>query len=101
MLYKSLYEFTEANPLLLCRDVRPERAVMHFLRKVANFLGNPPILNREIRFRKKVEFETNENLPKSLAGKYAKKVYRGKIKPVKTLDKNEVEELIGVIGKIS
>jgi len=101
LLYKSLSNFKEANPLLLCRDVRPERAVMHFLRRIARFLGNPSILNREIKFRKKVEFETEEKLPKSLAGKYAKKVYQGKIESVKIIDKHETGELIEIIGKIS
>lgn len=101
LLYKSLCEFPEANPLLLCRDVRPERAVMHFLRKIAYFLGNSSILNNKIKFRKKIEFETKEKLPESLAGKYAKKVYQGKIQPVKILNKSEVEELIEIIGKIS
>ena len=101
LLYKSLCDFLEAKPLLLCRDVRPERAVMHFLRKIAHFLGNPSILNREIKFRKRIEFETEEKLPKSLAGKYAKKVYQGKIQPVKIINKDEIEELIEIIGKIS
>lgn len=101
LLYKSLCEFPEARPLLLCRDVRPERAVMNFLRKISRLLGNSPILNREIKFRKRIEFEITEKLPKSLAGKYAKKVYQGKFKPVKILDKQEIEELIEIIGKVS
>lgn len=101
LLFKALCEFPEANPLLLCRDVRPERAVMHFLRKIASFLGNSFILNKEIKFRKRIEFGTKEKLPKSLAGKYAKKVYQGKIEATKILNKQEVEELIEIIGKVS
>ena len=101
LLYKALCDFPEANPLLLCRDVRPEKTVMHFLRRIAYFLGNPSVLNREIKFRKRIDFETKEKLPKSLAGKYAKKVYRRKIQPTKTLNKEEIEELIEIIGKVS
>ena len=100
ILYKALYEFSEAKPLLLCRDVRPERFVEHYLRKVASFFKNVNILNREIKFRKRIEFETKEKLPKSLAGRYARKVYQRKLPASKILDKNDIEEMIEVIGKI-
>jgi len=100
LLYKALYEFNEANPLLLCRDVRPERLVIHYLQKISNFFGNREILNKKIKFRKRTEFGTEDKLPKSLAGKYVRKVYQKKIKPNKILNKSEVEELLGIIGKI-
>src|SRR3989344_9298014 len=37
LLYKALCEFPEAKPLLLCRDVRPERFIEQYLRKIAYF----------------------------------------------------------------
>jgi hypothetical protein len=100
LLYKALIEFNEARPLLLCRDVRPERLVIIYLRRIANFFGNYKPLDREIKFRKRIEFETMEKLPKSLAGKYVRKVYQGKIEPNQILDKKDIEEIIILIGKI-
>jgi len=100
ILYKALCEFPEAKPLLLCRDVRPERFVEHYLEKVAYFFKNQQILDREIKFRKRIEFETKEKLPKSLAGKYARKVYQKKLLANKILDNNNIKELIEIIGKI-
>ncbi len=100
LLYKALCEFNEANPLLLCRDVRPERLVIHYFQRVSNFFGNKDILNKKIKFRKRAEFETENKLPKSLAGKYVRKVYQKKIKPNKILNGSEVEELLDIIGKI-
>ena len=63
------------------------------------FFNNQKIINREIKFRKRIEFETKEKLPKSLAGKYAKKVYQGKLIPTKIIGNKEIEELIELIGK--
>jgi len=100
ILYKALCEFSEAKPLLLCRDVRPERFVEHYLRKVAYFFKDTNILNREIKFRKRIEFETKDKLPKSLAGRYARKVYQGKLPASKILSNQEIDELIEIIGKI-
>jgi len=100
LLYKALCEFQEANPLLLCRDVRPEKWVMQYLQKISNFFEDRTVMNRHIKFRKRKEFGTKEKLPKSLAGKYVKKVYQGKFKPNKILNKIEIEELIDITGKI-
>ena len=50
--------------------------------------------------RQSVEFDVKEKLPKSLAGKYTRKVYQGKIKPDKTLSDLEIEELVNLISKI-
>ena len=100
LLYKALCEFKEAKPLLLCRDVRPERFVMNYFQKIAAFFKNYEISDRKIRFRKKIEFETKEKLPKSLAGKYTRKVYQGKFPANKILNNSEIEELIEIIGKI-
>jgi hypothetical protein len=100
LLYKILSECPQAKLLLLCRDVRPERFVMHYLEKIANSLGNGEILKREIRFRKRIEFETIDKLPKSLAGKYVKKVYQGKVAPNKILDELEIGELIEILGRL-
>ena len=100
LLYKALCEFQEAKSLLLCRDVRPERLVIHYLQKLSNFFKNHSIMNREIKFRKTIEFETKNKLPKSLAGKYTRKVYQGKLEPDKVLDNRDVEELINIINKI-
>ena len=97
LLYKLLCEFPEANPLLVCRDVRPERLVMKFLIKIANLFNNRAILNREIKFRKRIEFGTEEKLPKSLAGKYVKKVYQKKIPVNKILNDGEIDELIRIV----
>ena len=58
LLYKALCEFKEAKPLLLCRDVRPERFVINYFQKIAAFFKNYEISDRKIKFRKKVEFET-------------------------------------------
>ena len=85
---------------MLCRDVRPERFVINYLQKIASFFKNYKILNRKIKFRKKTEFETKDKLPKSLAGKYTRKVYQGKLAANKILDGLEIKELIGVISKI-
>jgi hypothetical protein len=100
LLYKSLCEFSEAKPLLLCRDVRPERFVIHYLQRICNFFKRNDIFNRIIKFRKRIEFETQEKLPKSLAGRYARKVYQGKIPPNKIIDNSELEELIDIINKL-
>ena len=100
LFYKVLCEFPEADPLLLCRDVRPERFVIHYLQKICNFFDNKSIFNRKIRFRKRVEFEPRDKLPESLAGKYVRKVYQNKLPVSKIIDKKELEELIEIIGKI-
>ncbi|MEK6935651.1 MAG: hypothetical protein AABW67_02605 [Nanoarchaeota archaeon] len=99
LLYKALCYFSEANSLLLCRDVRPERFVIHYLNKIANYFNNRQILNRKIEFRKR-DNKRQEKLPKSLAGKYIRKVFQGKISPTKILDQNEFKELIEIINKI-
>lgn len=99
LLYKALSYFPEANPLLLCRDVRPERLVIHYLNKTANFLNNRQILNRKIEFRKR-DNKRQEKLPKSLAGKYIRKVFQGKLSPTKILDQNGFKELVEIINKI-
>jgi len=100
LLYNAILEFKEANPLLICRDVRPERYVIHYLRKISNFFNNRQIMNREMKFRKRVEFETKEKLPKSLAGRYVRKVYQGKLAPSKILSNSEIDELLNLIAKI-
>lgn len=100
LLYRALCEFKEANPLLLCRDVRPEILVINYLRRIANFFRNPEIINRKIKFRKRIEFGIKEKLPKSLAGKYAKKVYQGKKEATRILDSSDIKELIDLAGKI-
>lgn len=100
LLHKALCEFQEAKPLLLCRDVRPEKFVMSYFQKIAAFFKNYSISNREIKFRKRIEFKTKERLPKSLAGKYARKVYQGKLPANKILSSSEIKELIEIIGKI-
>jgi len=100
LLYKALCDFNEAKPLLLCRDVRPERLIISYIRKIANFFNNHETMNRKIKFRKRIEFETDEKLPKSLAGKYVRKVYQGKIKPTKILQKEDIEKIIEIISKI-
>ena len=93
-------ENKEADPILLCRDVRPERFVMNYFQKISSYFNNKEILNRKIKFRKRIEFETLDKLPKSLAGKYVRKVYQGKIKPDRILAKEDIEELIEIISKI-
>jgi len=57
-------------------------------------------MNREMKFRKRVEFETKEKLPKSLAGRYVRKVYQGKLAPSKILSNSEIDELLNLIAKI-
>jgi len=99
LLYKALCDFAEAKPLLLCRDVRPERFVVHYLQKMSRFFARPEIFNRRIEFRKR-EDKNQDKLPKSLAGKYVRKVYQGKIKATKTTDNQDLEELTEVINKI-
>ena len=74
--------------------------ITHYLQKIFNFFENKDILNKKIKFRKRTEFETENKLPKSLAGRYVRKVYQKKIKPNKILDKFEVKELLEIIGKI-
>jgi hypothetical protein len=98
LLYKALSEFLEAKSILLCRDVRPELLVINYLRKISSVFDNPQILDREIKFRKR-EDRRDKKLPKSLAGKYVTKVYRGQIKPDKILNNTEIKELIDIIGK--
>jgi len=100
LLYKALFIFMEANPLLLCRDVRPEKWVIQYLQKIADFFSNKKILNRKIKFRKRIEFESDGALPKSLAGRYVRKVYQGKFDANKILDKSEIDKLIEIIGKV-
>ena len=100
LLYKVLSVFGEANPLLLCRDVRPEKWVIQYLQKISDFFMNRRILNRKIKFRKRIEFGSDDALPKSLAGKYVRKVYQGKFDANKILGKFEVDELIEIIGKV-
>lgn len=100
LLFKAINNFNEANPLLICRDVRPEVIVMNYLRKISEYFKNYNLFSRKIKFRKRIEFETNNKLPKSLAGKYVRKVFQGKIKPDKILDNSEIEELIELISKI-
>lgn len=100
LLYRIICEMKEANPILLCRDVRPERFVINYLQKIASFLNNREIFNRKIKFRKRIEFETSIKLPESLAGKYVRKVYQEKIKPDKVLEKEEINDLIEIISKI-
>ena len=97
LLYKALVDFKEANPLLICRDVRPERYVLYYLQKISNLFNNKDVMRKEIKFRKRIEFGTKEKLPKSLAGKYVRKVYQGKLKSSKILLNDEVEELIRII----
>lgn len=99
LLYKALQNFPEAKPLLLCRDVRPERWIIHYLQRICNFLKRTDIFNRKIEFRKR-EDRNQEKLPKSLAGKYVRKVYQGKIPAIKIIDDNDLEELIEVINKL-
>ena len=100
LFYKALCDFDEANPLLLCRDVRPERFVINYLQKIASFFNNRMILNRKIKFRKTIEFDTKQKLPKSLAGKYTRKVYQGKLPATKILNKSDIDKLTDVISKI-
>jgi hypothetical protein len=100
LLYNALCDFPEANPLLLCRDVRPERLVIHYLQKISNFYNNKRVLDRVIKFRKRSEFESSEKLPKSLAGMYTRKVFQGKIEVTRVLEKKEVEDVIEIISKI-
>jgi hypothetical protein len=100
LLYKALCNFLEAKPLLLCRDVRPERFVINYLQKICHFFNNHEVFNRIIKFRKRIEFESEKKLPDSLAGKYARKVYQNKLSASKIIDKKELEELIEIIGKI-
>lgn len=100
LLYNALENFNQAKPLLVCRDVRPERLVIHYLQKISRYLGNKNTMNREIKFRKRIEFETKEKLPKSLAGRYVRKVYQGKLTPSKVLSSSEIGELIDLTAKI-
>mgnify|MGYP001588453966 CR=1 FL=1 len=100
LLYKALENFNEANPLLLCRDVRPEILIIQYLHKIANYFGNKEILKKEIKFRKKIEFQTNEKLPESIADKYARKVFQGKLNATKILNDGELEELTMIIQKM-
>ena len=99
LLHEALKNFDEAKPVLLCRDVRPERWVMQYLQRIANYFNNKKVMDREIGFRKR-EDKNQERLPKSLAGKYVRKVYQRKFEPNKILSGSEVEELIEIIGKI-
>ena len=99
ILYLALCEFPEAKQLLLCRDVRPEKFVINYLQRICNLLGNKEVFNRKINFRKR-EDRKDRKLPKSLAGKYVRKVYQGKLFPNKILNNQEIEELIAIIGKI-
>ena len=99
LLYKALCSFN-VKPLLLCRDVRPERFVINYTQKVASFLKSPEIFNRKIKFRKTIEFGEEKSLPKSLAGKYTRKVFQKKISANKILDSEEINELIDIISKI-
>ncbi|OGJ20649.1 hypothetical protein A3K73_05745 [Candidatus Pacearchaeota archaeon RBG_13_36_9] len=85
---------------MLCRDVRPEKFIINYFQKISSYLNNREFLNKKIVFRKKIEFKTKEKLPKSLAGKYVRKVYQGKIKADKTLDKGEIAELTEIISKL-
>jgi hypothetical protein len=64
---------------------------MHYLQKISNFNNDKKVLNRAIKFRKRTEFESTEKLPKSLAGKYARKVFQKKIEPTKVLNKQEID----------
>ena len=100
LLYKALCEFQEAKPLLLCRDVRPEKFVMNYFQKITAFFKNYNISERTVKFRKRVEFETRDKLPKSLAGKYARKVYQGRLPAIKTLNSEEIHELNNLISKL-
>ena len=99
LLYTALREFSEARPLLLCRDVRPEKFVINYLQRICNLLRNKEIFNRKIMFRKR-EDRRNKKLPKSLAGKYVRKVYQGKIPANKILENNEIKELTEIINKL-
>lgn len=100
LFYKLLCEIREANPIMLCRDVRPEKFILNYFQKIASYFNNKEFLNKKIIFRKRIEFEIRDKLPKSLAGKYVRKVYQGKIKSDKTLDKEEIEELTEIINKL-
>ncbi len=51
-------------------------------------------------FRKRSEFNTKEKLPKSLVGRYVRKVYQGKLEATRTLSNFEIEDLIILISKI-
>lgn len=101
ILFKALFDFKEANSLLICRDIRPERYVIYYLQRISNLFNNKEVIRREIKFRKRIEFGTKEKLPKSLAGKYVRKVYQGKLPPSKILSDEEVEELIKIIEKLN
>ncbi len=99
LLYTALTEFNEARPLLLCRDVRPEKFVINYLQRICNLFNNREIFNRRIVFRKRAD-RNDEKLPKSLADKYVRKVYQGKISASKVLDTNDIHKLIEVINKL-
>jgi|GEM_PF-3313088 len=100
LLFKALCDFSEANPILICRDVRPEGWIIQFLQRIANNYRNNQTMSRVIKFRKTSEFETDKELPESLAGKYVRKVYQGKIPPTKVINKQELDELINLINKL-
>ncbi len=99
LLYTAINNFKEAKPLLLCRDVRPEKFVITYLQRISNLLGNKEALNRTINFRKRKD-RRDKKLPKSLAGKYVRKVYQGKIPVTNVLDNQEVNDLIDLINKL-
>ena len=99
ILYTALCKFPEARPLLLCRDVRPEKFVITYLQRICNLLENKEVFNRKIMFRKR-EDRRDKKLPKSLAGKYVRKVYQGKIPANKIIENNEIKELIDIINKL-
>ena len=99
LLYNAIAEFPEANPLLLCRDVRPEHNVMQYWQKICSYYKNQKVRNRVIKFRKR-EDRRDEKLPKSLAGRYVRKVFQGNLSPNKTISKEELEELINLISKL-
>lgn len=99
LLYQALCDLEEAKPLLLCRDVRPERFVISYLTKISNFFENNEIIRREIKFRKRKN-KQDEKLPKSLAGRYVRKVYQGKIDATRILKKEEIDEIAEIISKI-
>lgn len=73
---------------------------MSYFQKIAACFKNYSISNRKIKFRKRIEFETHKKLPKSLAGKYVRKVYQGKLPSNKTLNNAEIKELKEIISKI-
>ena len=50
LLYQLLLNTKAGSPVLLCRDVRPEKFVNHYLQKIASFFKNREVLTLWLYF---------------------------------------------------